>query len=247
MTGTYTFTLTGVLDSLTSASTSFSVTVSSKCAGQTITASTIATANYQITGTALTTPLTSFTLGGSGSCTAITYTLTQSDGVTAIDSSIFTFSSSAMTLVTSTSSTAKIATYSFLLTGTYTGDTISTTTTFSVIIHSKCYGQSLSANTISGISYNLAASSLSSSLGAFTINGGSTCTGITYALTLSDGVTAIDSSVFTYTAASNTIATSTSTVGKIGTYTFMLTGTLTGDTMTATTTFSITVNSQCYG
>ncbi len=93
---------------------------------------------YQIAGTAYVYPLTAFTLS-SGVCTTVTYTLTTSTGA-AIDSAVFTFSSSAMTVTVSTTDKTKIATYSFILTGVITGDTTSATSTFSIVINSQCYG-----------------------------------------------------------------------------------------------------------
>lgn len=78
---------------------------------------------------------TGFTVSA-GSCSGVTYTLTKSDA-TAIDTTVFTFTASTPKLVIYSTDTAKIATYSFILTGKLTSDsTISTTTSFSVVINS---------------------------------------------------------------------------------------------------------------
>lgn len=77
-------------------------------------------------------------------------------------------------------------------------------------------------------SYNVIASTLNKVLSAFSVSSG-TCTSVTYVLTTS-AAGVIDSSVFIFTAASLQLAVTTSNIAKIGTYSFTLTGTLTGDT-----------------
>lgn len=58
-----------------------------------------------------------------------------------------------MTVTTYTTDATKIATYSFTLTGVLTGDTTTTSTTFSIVIHSQCYGQTLTAGAITTSNY----------------------------------------------------------------------------------------------
>lgn len=135
--GTYTFTLTGTLDSAISTNSTFSVIIQSQCYPQTITASTISTSNYNLAATTLTDTITPFTIS-TGTCTSATYTLLTSGGAT-IDTSVFTFSATALTLAVYSTDTTKIGTYSFTLTGTL-DSAIYTTQTFSVIVHSQCYG-----------------------------------------------------------------------------------------------------------
>jgi hypothetical protein len=64
--------------------------------------------------TSYTKSLTGFTVAGTGSCTLI-YTLTDVSGAP-IDT-MFTFSDTALTLAMYTTSTSKIGTYNFILTG----------------------------------------------------------------------------------------------------------------------------------
>lgn len=73
--------------------------------------------------------MTAFTVSA-GACSTVTYTLTNNDN-SAIDASVFTFTASTPSLVVSTSSAGKIATYNLKLTGTLTGDaTIFVSTVF---------------------------------------------------------------------------------------------------------------------
>jgi hypothetical protein len=84
--------MTGTLDTVLYATSSFYVIVASACNGQTITASTNTDSAYSVNNAALVKSLTAFTIS-SGTCTTITYTLTTDTGA-AIDSSVFTFSTS---------------------------------------------------------------------------------------------------------------------------------------------------------
>jgi hypothetical protein len=127
-------------------------------------------------------------------------------------------------LSVSSSDVSKINTYNFILTGTLTGDTQSTTSAFTVDVYSECYLQTLTAETTnSGV-----------------------CTVVTYTLKDVSG-NAIDSSVFTYDASSNKLTVSTTDTSKIGTYTFTLKGVLTGDVQEDSTNFIIYVHNECYG
>lgn len=113
---------------------------------------------------------------------------------------MLTFSASTQILTVSTSSGAKVGTYSLLLKGVLdTG--ISTSLTFSVIIMSHCYGQTLTASTIGASYYVLSASSLAKAFTAFTASSG-VCSSITYTLSNSDS-SAYDTSVFTFTSSTN--------------------------------------------
>jgi hypothetical protein len=72
------------------------------------------------------------------------------------------------------------------------------------------------------------------------------CTGVTYTMTYSSGA-AIDTSVFTFTTAPLAVAVTTYDETKAGSYTLLLVGTLTGDTITSSSTIAVTINSACYG
>lgn len=109
----------------------------------------------------------------------------------------------------------------------YDLDTITAFTTFSVVINSKCYGQTLTASSITASSYLVAAAALTKSLTSFTVSSGA-CTAVAYTLTTSAGA-AIDSTVFTFSTSPLQVVISTSSSAKIGTYTFLLSGALTGD------------------
>jgi hypothetical protein len=64
--------------------------------------------------------LSAFTLT-TGECTSITYELALTNGDT-IDTTVFTFSESDLTLTVGTFSASKIGTYEFTLTGYLSGD-----------------------------------------------------------------------------------------------------------------------------
>jgi hypothetical protein len=192
-------------------------------------AQTISAGSYNIYGTSYDFALLPFIISGTGPCSTVTYALTTSAGA-AIDSTVFTFATSPSLKVTiSTSDSNKIGTYTFLLYGSIDGRT-SATTTFTITINTKCYGQSVSSSSISDGSYDVASSStIVETFSPFSITGTGACTSITYTLTKSDG-TAFDTSVFTFSPSLLTLGTSTCDTAKIGTYYFTLTGTLTGDT-----------------
>jgi hypothetical protein len=137
--------------------------------------------------------LTAFTYSGSA-CTTITYTLSNSAG--SIDS-IFTFNAATPSISVSTIDTTKIGTYTFTLTGTLDSAT-STTSTITVNVVSHCYGQTVSASTIAGQSYNVGGTSITLPITGFTPSSGGTCSAITYSLTNSDA-SSYDSTVFTFT------------------------------------------------
>jgi hypothetical protein len=99
----------------------------------------------------LVTSFTAFTVS-SGTCTTLAYTLTKSDG-TAIDTTIFSFTTSPLQLSTYTTLATNIATYSFILKATLTGDVQTASATFTVVINSKCYGQTLTASTMTAGAY----------------------------------------------------------------------------------------------
>jgi hypothetical protein len=173
-------------------------------------------------------PISSFAYT-TGDCGAVTYNLVMSDG-SAIDSSVFTFSScdqSALTLTIYTTDTTKEGVYNFILYGSL-DDQTSTSVAFAITIVSHCYLQTLTAVTTSAGSYNLGDTALTKSLSAFTISTGH-CTVATYTLTYSDG-SAIDTTIFTYSASALTLVVSTNVAANIKSYTFLLTGSLSGDT-----------------
>jgi hypothetical protein len=69
-----------------------------------------------------------------------------------------------------------------------------------------------------------------------------TCTTVTYTLSKTD-LSAYDSTVFTFTPATPSLSVYTTSSSKVAYYTLLLTGTLTGDTISASTSFIIHVNS----
>jgi hypothetical protein len=217
------------------------VYIHSECYEQTLTAETTSDGSYNVATTALVQDLTAFDLS-TGVCTTVTYTITDGSG-NAIDSSIFTFDASALTLTTSTSSAADIGTYDFILTGSLTGDVQTASTTFSVVIHNQCYGSTFTAVTTSDGSYNIESTTLIMTLSAFTLVSAD-CSTIAY--TISSSPT-FDSSVFTFTASSRTLAVYTTSAAKEGTYTFTLTGTLVDNVVTTSTTFDVVIHTKCYG
>jgi hypothetical protein len=176
-------------------------------------------------------------------CSSVAYVLAFSNGTT-LDTSVFTFSSSPLQYTISTSTASKVGTYTLKLTGSL-DSAISTSTTFVVTLTSHCYGQTVSASSISNGTYYIAGTTLVQSLTAFTVSSG-TCTGVTYTLKYTNG-TSIDTSLFIFDATGLTLTTGTINPSYAGTYGLTLTGTLTGDTTYASSTFYIIVRSRCYG
>ncbi len=80
----------------------------------------MATTSYLVAATSISMALLPFTVS-TGTCTTVLYTLTTFAGG-AIDSTVFTYDSTAATLTISTSSSAKIGTYSFKWYGILDGD-----------------------------------------------------------------------------------------------------------------------------
>jgi hypothetical protein len=76
----------------------------------------------------------------------------MSDGVTAIDSSVFTFNPSTLKITAYSTDTTKVGVYNFLITGTLDAET-STTGAFKITIYTKCYDQSITAATTSNQAY----------------------------------------------------------------------------------------------
>ena len=106
-----------------------------------MTASSLEDQTYSITVAAATYTVPAFTSSVSSTiCGNWVYTITQSDGSTALDSSVFTSVTPATPRVTVyTTDEAKVATYAVLVKGyqgTYTGHT--TTMTFNVIVNIDC-------------------------------------------------------------------------------------------------------------
>jgi hypothetical protein len=135
--GDYTATLTGTLsgDAMT-AYTTFTIQIRNRCYPQTISAPSVSsTTTYQIDAATVVKVLPVFPISNTGlDCTTITYSLDS-----ALDSSVWSFDTSTRELSIYTTDSSYIGTWEF----TYEGDldvAVWTYTTFTITIHSKCYG-----------------------------------------------------------------------------------------------------------
>jgi hypothetical protein len=81
------------------------------------------------------------------------------------------------------------------------------------------------------------------SLGAFSFSPSGECDGTDITYVLSGDL----ESFFTFDASVPSLTVSTTDPANIGTYSFTLTGSATGDTQTDSTTFTVTIHNECYG
>jgi hypothetical protein len=175
--------------------------------------------------------------GNASPCTSIDYVLTSTSSAS-VDS-IFTFTASPPSISVVTSDPLKVGTYSFRLTGTLSGDAQTDYEDFSIVVHTKCYDQSMTHGSISDMTtYQVDGSAVTQTFAASTLSPTSPCSAITYSLLTDTGAT-INTAIFSFSASTRVFSYSTSLASDIGTYNFILHSSLDGDAQTTATSFLV--------
>ena len=234
-------------------SNQITVTISNPCASTTITdTQTIPQLTTTVKGTAGTHTFTAYTDSvstttntngfGANNCGVPTYTITMSDGTTAVPGYL-TLSGTTLTL--STTDAQYIGTHNIKLHVTLTEFSITHTEDFSVVIN-ECVPV-IPAPTLTAQTYTVNDSAVTYTHAAFT---DSTVCGFTFTYTaflvVGATETALPTAYASYNAGTRTFTISSSNVNDAGTYTIKVYGTLNNTPSTANSgTFTITINDGC--